>query len=162
VPRPITTTSRWRPALEGAEFESLGKVTGQGAPAEGQVNTYTFVDRFAPVGRSFYRLKMVDIDGQFVYSKTLEVIRQSEALEIDAIYPVPMRDQVAVRLGIAESGTVELMLTDFSGKTLRNMNFEGKTGSHEAVLDVADLPAGFYLLRVRQGFHSHVRKLIKQ
>lgn len=142
-------------------YSSLGTVAGMGNVAEGQINSYDFTDYQAPFGSAYYRLKSVDIDGHFVYSKTIEVFRQAEGLELDGIYPVPMKEQVMVRLGSADPGEVSIELLDLSGHTVRNMRFFMQPGSNEAILDVSNLPAGMYIFRIRHGFETLVKKVSK-
>ncbi len=143
-------------------YQSLGTVSGIGNVAEGQINSYDFVDNHAPIGSAYYRLKLVDQDGRFVHSKTIEVLRQAEGLELDAIYPVPMKEQVRIRLGSSQAGNVSIELMDLSGKSLRQMEFHMMPGSNEAVMDIAGLPAGMYIFRIRQGFETVVKKVSKQ
>ena len=143
-------------------FKTLGEVIGMGNVAQGQINSYDFTDNQAPVGIAYYRLKMVDIDGRSVYSKTIEINREADGLELDAIYPVPMKEQVKIRLGTSIAGDVQIELMDLSGRQVRYMSYYVQPGSNEAILDVAGLPAGMYLFRIQQGFDTIVKKVNKQ
>jgi len=143
------------------DYQTLGRVTGIGNSAEGQINSYDFTDNRAPIGTTYYRLKMVDQNGGSVYSKTIEVLRQADGLVIDAIYPVPMKEQVTIRLGSATPGDVNIELMDLSGKTVRNMTFSMQPGSNEAIMDLNGLPTGMYIFRIRHGFETIVKKVNK-
>lgn len=143
-------------------YQSLGTVAGIGNVAEGQINSYDFTDIRAPFGTAYYRLKSVDVDGRFVYSKTIEIFRQAAGLELDGIYPVPMKEQVKIRLGSADPGEVSIELMDLSGHIVRDMQFYMQPGSNEVTLEVANLPAGMYIFRIRHGFETIVKKVNKQ
>lgn len=51
------------------KFESISEVSGMGTSQE--VNRYSYEDRDAIYGTSYYRLKQQDFDGQFEYSKKI-------------------------------------------------------------------------------------------
>jgi PKD repeat protein len=54
---------------DGKKFESIGEVSGMGTSRE--LITYSYEDRTAIYGTSYYRLKQQDFDGQFEYSKMI-------------------------------------------------------------------------------------------
>ena len=53
------------------DFATVAFVKGQGTTT--QKNEYSFVDKNLDEGKYSYRLKQVDIDGKFEYSKIVEV-----------------------------------------------------------------------------------------
>jgi hypothetical protein len=54
-------------------------------------NSYTFVDEFPLKGLNYYRLKQVDVDGSFKYSKII-VVNMERRLNTSVVYPNPSCD----------------------------------------------------------------------
>ncbi len=81
-----------------------------------------------------------------------------------AVYPNPATDQLTVqltvRLGVAQPGEGQLVLTDPLGRVVRRQGLPA--GSPQATLDVRGLPQGLYLLRVQQAGQTYSRKVVIQ
>ncbi len=75
-----------------------------------------------------------------------------ETLEVE-ILPNPASDKIQVT--VADFAPVSLLLFDCQGKIVRERKFAEQT-----VLDVSDLPAGIYMLRLATENGSAVRKVI--
>jgi len=76
-------------SYDGLHFIRLASVQAKGSPIVGA--SYSFNDfPEIPVGsRYFLRLKMIDFDRSFSYSKTLEVSAQKKHTEAPKLYPNP-------------------------------------------------------------------------
>ncbi len=59
-------------SADGTNYESIGQVTSLNISTGGN---YNFADQFPKTGVSYYRLKQVDADGKYEYSKVLTVKR---------------------------------------------------------------------------------------
>jgi len=76
---------------------------------------------------------------------------EAQAIGVEA-WPVPARNQMNVRYGLAGGRRVELQLVDATGRTVRTqLEQTGATGLQQAMLNVQGLPAGIYLLTVSDG-----------
>jgi len=101
---------------------------------------------------AYYRLKLVDKDGAFTYSKTVTV----KALGDVAVYPNPFTGSFYVN-----AKATHIQLTDAHGKTVLQQKIA--PGQQRAVVQhVAQLPAGIYMLVVTGPGGKQVIKLIKQ
>lgn len=121
-------------------WETIGKIAF--SPNEGR---YSLLDPNPKSGIHFYRLKMMDIDGSFEYSKVISVkINDHHILSIS---PNPVRDELSL-LADWESGPTTLFIFAANGsikKTMKKVILE----NGEAVnLEVADLPSGVYFLKI--------------
>lgn len=56
---------------DGTNFQKIGFIAAEGDAK--QVQAYTYTDATAGTGNNFYRLKLIDIDGKFTYSKTVTI-----------------------------------------------------------------------------------------
>ncbi|MEM6263947.1 MAG: hypothetical protein AAGI38_15650 [Bacteroidota bacterium] len=55
----------------------------------------------------YYRLKQVDLDGQFEFSKMVELKPASPATTMDVmVYPNPLKDQGTIKVVLPEAGSV--------------------------------------------------------
>jgi hypothetical protein len=74
-----------------SEWSSIGTVKAKGYSS---ITTNYFLNDKSPVnGTGYYRLKMVDLDGKFVYSKTISVTTDNSSLPL-VIYSNPFSDQI--------------------------------------------------------------------
>ncbi len=107
------------------ELQALGNTTK---------NTfYSFNENFdSNIGFAYYRLKMLDMDGSFEYSKTILI--KKESIEAFVLYPNPTRGET---VELKELTQVEI--TDVSGRKI----FEGFTNK----IDVSTFTKGVYLVK---------------
>ena len=92
-------------------------------------------------------------------SNTIEVDPQ-DIFELKA-YPNPANSQITIEYVIKDKGFVGLELFDNQGRLVSSLvQRDLNQGNHYFNKDVADLKNGFYYLRLRQGNHSTIRKII--
>jgi aldose sugar dehydrogenase len=73
----------------------------------------------------------------------------SVALTSMRLYPHPTRDRLTVEVPSLPGGIVEISVSDLSGREVQSLRDEATRGSYHRELDVAELAAGAYLLRLR-------------
>jgi hypothetical protein len=94
-----------------------------------------------------------------------------EEIAVWQIYPNPAEDVVSVSLGsgqyavgswqLAVGQKINLMICDLCGRELWRFLDEVKSrGEYSKSINVSDMPAGVYLVRVQAGEHSAVRKIV--
>jgi Leucine-rich repeat (LRR) protein len=121
-------------SADARNFEKIGFVDGSGDTKESQF--YHFTD-LNPLATSYYRLKQVDYDGKFEYSKVI-MIKGSEA--VFKIYPNPSKDELIVS-GI--EGEQDLYIVNDAGRIiLQTKAISGKPVS------LRSLKSGLYTVRV--------------
>lgn len=123
-------------------------------PAAGfaeDVNLYQYTDREVPVGTHYYRLRQVDLDGAYSYSKQLEV--ELERPEY-SFYPNPVRDYLTVELKGGEARKV--LLYDLLGRKVLEQSL--KSGLNQ--VDFSNLGAGTYEMRLVQENGSIVNEFL--
>jgi hypothetical protein len=139
-------------STNGVEFSSIGFVTAHGKSA------YSFTDNQAVNGTVFYRVKNVDLDGQFKYSN---VVRVSGKRTVNIkMFPMPATTEVTLqhdRTGNNATVTVSTM----DGRTVKQMNLA--TGSYTTKLALNAMAPGMYLVRLDDGNGGvETVKLVKQ
>ncbi len=121
------------------EFQSIGRVKNE----TGQ-NYYQFLDRQVSNQTSYYKIKQVDFDGKFSFSKIISVKSKVESM---ALYPNPVRQN--------EDFTIE----SESQQGYQIFNSSGmllKSGTEKTIK--MDLEKGVYFLK--QNHNSEIKRFI--
>lgn len=134
---------------DGKSWELLGWVDG--AVDSKTEKSYQYVDHEF-VTTSYYRLRQVDIDDSYSYSKIICIIPEKESLDRFYVYPNPSRDS-KVKVQMPER-TQRLLLFDQLGRKLGE--FEAPGTNH-----IITLPhTGSFLLQIDTPVGSRTTKLI--
>ncbi len=122
----------------GRDWHKIGNISTKDAGIE---NTdYTFTDTEPGSNLVYYRLKMVDTDGTFAYSK-IESVKFSDAGII--VYPNPVEGGKQLQLLLNNSEVEKIFIYDLSGKSV----YEAQ-GPIELV-NTKNLMNGRYVLKIR-------------
>lgn len=140
-------------------WERIGVETGVASHGGGA--TYHFFDYAPQVPTTYYRLKMVDDDGTFVYSPIRSVQFEGEGSSL-RIFPNPVAEVLHITFGTAmyaDDLLVELL--DGSGRVFVRRQIEILPGTAERLMvGEYNLPTGLYLFRASTsngfGFQQHV------
>lgn len=103
---------------------------------------YTDINEYA--GKTYYRLRQVDIDQKFTYSPVRIVEGTAEKSVVLKAWPVPVVDNLHVKVtGIDK--TEQLQVIDMQGRTIKRYSVtNGQT------IIISGLPSGSYLLRLNK------------
>jgi hypothetical protein len=152
---------------DGLTFETLGKVDGSGT--SNVRKDYQFTDVEPIIGVNYYRLKQVDTNGVFEYSKVIAVSFSQDDLGGSQIvvYPNPARNQDKVNVelkGFAPEREVSIQLIDLTGKVLNvSLSKTNKSGAlRESVNLPSQLASGVYNLLIQDGDKSYSKRIVIQ
>jgi hypothetical protein len=110
----------------------------------------------------FYRLKIIDLNGNFTYSPIIIVQAQNKLHFITAIQPLFPSGSIAVSFNVPQSKNAVLQLADLSGNIIRKLQVVLNKGTSTHYLqDLQSLPRGVYVLQVVCGQERLSEKLIK-
>ncbi|WP_149244297.1 LamG-like jellyroll fold domain-containing protein [Dyadobacter sp. 32] len=125
---------------DGRSFEKVATIDAVSAGD----NSYGYTDRSIYKGIVYYRLRMIDIDGTFSYSRMVWLSREGKGAI--NLYPNPTTDHLTLSLdnGLINS---EAKLYDASGKLLQTI----KIASAEELINVKNLPTGVYIIKFKDG-----------
>lgn len=138
---------------DGKKFSKIKRVAGSGD--KHQTSTYTSIDKAPLSGVSYYRLKQTDFDGTYAYSRIIAVELKG-FVESIATFPNPATDQIIVKLDHAPLQPYGFELLQNNGQVIK----EGMLYGPATTLDVSQLTAGIYLLRVK-GLTPQTFKIVK-
>ncbi|MEO0472028.1 MAG: T9SS type A sorting domain-containing protein [Bacteroidota bacterium] len=126
-------------SVDGETYFSIGIVDAIGN--SNVTNSYSFVDFQPAFGESQYRIKQIDQDGAFSFSKVRSVLMQDISLQLQSI----STNQLAVRYPF-EAGT-QIRILDLQGRMLMTRQIGQKKAVAE--ISVASIPAGVYIIQVQ-------------
>jgi hypothetical protein len=129
-------------SIEGFDFEKIGSVKGAGNSS--QQLDYVFYDKNPVQGKSYYRLKQIDFDGQFTYSDVQKVVNNKIMSVITGVFPNPFNEQITIESPDLES----FRIYNAEGKDFTFLSVKLVQSSTSIVLNTSQLPAGIYWIRV--------------
>ena len=141
-------------SLDQASFIPLTNITASG---NAQTHAYQYTDKSFLYGISYYRLKMVDADGRFTYSKIIAISTPVNNAFI--VFPNPVKDKLFIRLAGIASQT-EISIADARGTVIKQLQL--RAGAFEASVNTAGLPAGVYSISFQSGRFKSTQQFIKQ
>ncbi len=125
--------------------------------------SYTFTDETLSNGNYSYRLKQIDNDGNFSYSKEIKVTVNEIPKEYSLMqnYPNPFNPTTEIGFRISNFGFVSLKVYDLLGREVATLvNEEKTTGTYEVIWNAANLPTSVYYYRIQAGSFNQVRKML--
>lgn len=134
-------------SVDGIEFVKIGWVDGHGNRNE-EIR-YTFVDNHPLRGKNYYRLRQVDYDGRFEYSKIVSL--QMEVNDL-SIFPNPASDLIQIS-GVEDEFLY--IISDINGRIIS----QGVTS--EKSIRISDLSEGIYILKIQSNRKTTYHKLMK-
>jgi hypothetical protein len=131
-------------------------------PAAGDAqsrNSYAYTDHSPLPGTNYYRLRMVDVDGSYEYSKVIDAqLRPDQPLVL--VSPNPATAQL-IRLRAFNTDASSLRLTNLLGQEVP-FRTHSSGGEVLELLPLQPLTPGLYLLTLQQeGLRQHTKVLVR-
>lgn len=143
-------------SADGASFDPIGTVPATAALSGNNLqNNYTFFDGKPLSSVNYYRLKMIDDDGGFTYSKIVTI--KFDIGSAFSIFPNPVRDALNVQMQLP-AGTIVLQIMDALGRQLQEVSIQSTGAVFSTSLDVSSLPKGLYYIRAGAITRSFIKK----
>jgi hypothetical protein len=147
-------------SLDGLSFEKVGFVTAKGG---NQITDYWFNDynfqKITPPQYIYYRLKQLDDDGGFRYSKV--ILLTSHGKTQWAVSPNPSKGLFNLNTSQAFKDDVDIEVVDLLGRTVFSQRKSIDLGNSIS-LDLSSMATGVYILKVSQPRQTlFVSKLVK-
>jgi hypothetical protein len=133
--------------VNSTDLKKIGSVPGTSSGQHG----YVFSDGNYNAGvPAYYRLKMIDKDGSFSYSKLIFIKPSSKKNHL-AITPIsnPVKEYMVFRIRSERSDKVAILITDQLGREILRKNMALVKGDTRVELpETTNLPKGVYNVRV--------------
>jgi hypothetical protein len=144
----------------GRGWETIGFVQGNGN--SNSPKNYFFIDDNISGGKAVYRLKQIDTDGKFEYSKVIEIDVGSPAkFELGQNYPNPFNPVTTIKYLLPQSGNVKLVVYNLIGEQVVKLadEFEG-AGVHTINFNASGLNSGVYIYKLEATGLVQSKKMI--
>jgi len=126
-------------SADGINFSGIGKQSAAGNSND--LTQYVFIDH-TPLSTNYYRLKEVDLDGNYQYSNILLVKMQQ--LQPLIIMGNPVQNDLQLSINNGQSSINYLSIFDFTGRRLQSFNVQNGV-QHT---DVSSFAPGNYILQM--------------
>lgn len=145
-------------SADGVTFSKIGTIVGAGT--SNTENKYILTDASPLAGTSYYRLKQVDLNGNFAYVG--DVIGVKSNLILDT-YKVSVANGNSLRgfVVVDKKATASFTLFDVYGKAVLKSKVLLESGSNRFTQDVSKFPSGIYVAALNVGGQELIQKIAK-
>lgn len=142
-------------SADGISFAPAGTVTAA------NIQAYSF-NHVSPVhGINFYRLKIIESDGSFSYSKTVSV--NVAAKGFVQVLPNPFSSTISLVIPLQKSSLLKVFICDAAGKKVYENTVKGVAGNnYSEIRDLQNLSRGVYIITIVAGDIVFNYKLLKE
>ena len=143
-----------------AQWKKIGFVNGHGTTTE--ASNYFFADKNVSGNLVKYRLKQIDYDGSFTYSKVIEVtLKLAETYKLCQNYPNPFNPTTTISYTMPENGHVELEIYNSLGQKIETLiNKTMQAGIHQITWNAQNVPSGIYFYKIVINNFSQMNKMV--
>ncbi len=147
-------------SINGTDYKSIGTVAAAGS--SNQEKNYGFKHIDPSAGKNYYRLKMVDIDGKFVYSNMVWVNAPVKENSVTGVYPSPFINKINVAVSSETATTATVEIFDNAGKLVKTELIAVHEGLQNMEINALDkLAKGLYIIKVKLGQTVFSRQVVK-
>jgi hypothetical protein len=137
----------------------IGSVKAKGYSST--TTNYSLTDQLPIDGTGYYRLKMVDLDAKFTYSKTVSVTADNNSVPL-VIYNNPFTDQIRLKINVSRLQNLVLTVSDMLGRTYISQSYQAQPGDNFVNLQPNTGGSSMYILRIQGDSYDQTVKLEKQ
>jgi hypothetical protein len=147
-------------SFDGKDFSDVTMILSDGKKVNDA--SYTYSESIGKAsGLIYYRLKMVDVDGQYKYSaiRILKVDASNAALTLST-YPNPVANELRITIPVQwQDRKVVYDMYNTEGKMIKRQVSE--RASQTEVMYLNDVNAGSYVIRLSSGDQSLAQQIVK-
>jgi Secretion system C-terminal sorting domain/Phospholipase/Carboxylesterase len=150
-------------SADGNNWSEIAMVPAQKNSSSEQVYTYT--DQATAKGSFFYRIKQIDLNGQYTYSSVVKIAKNKEAAVHVKIFPNPFNRQITIGLSRITENTVVVRLVNNDGHVLLKQQYVLNGTENIITLDnVKQIGKGVYYITIqnKDGATLYRSQVVKQ
>ena len=140
-------------------YKEIGQVSALGNT--NNVSSYDFVDVDAFSAVNKYRVKAIDIDGQFQMSNSIQLKNNSMSGSVK-VYPTPASQLLNIEIENKQVESYEIKLMDMKGRIIRSLSGSLQLGTNVIPLDIENIANGIYNIQIIKNHQLfHTSKVLK-
>ena len=130
------------------DWQKIGYVPGFGTTTEPK--SYSYTDQSVTSGTYYYRLKQIDFDGSFTYSKVVEAeVFQPTEFSLEQNYPNPFNPATTIEFSLPADAQVKIIVYNLVGEKVAEItNKDYTAGNHKIDFNASQLTSGVYLYKI--------------
>ena len=128
-------------STNGASFQTIATLEAKNS---GSTQQYSYQDNSPAQGKLYYRLRLVNTDGSFEYSKTIAMRLDCNKSQI-FVYPNPVKNKLNVNITNAQNNITIAKLFDNYGRVV----YTGTMVSGTNTIDMSKFASGIYILSLK-------------
>jgi Secretion system C-terminal sorting domain len=146
-------------SAENENWNLIGFIEGSGN--SNSPKKYSFIDNDISSGKYAYRLKQIDNDGSFEYSKIIEIdIGSPLEFELSQNYPNPFNPSTTIKFSLPTTSSVNLSVYNILGEKVITLLDETKeAGVHTINFNASELNSGIYFYKLETVNFLSVKKM---
>lgn len=147
-------------SVDGSNWKAIGFIAGSKTDNSSDIHYYNFNDLQPVKGHSYYRLRLLNLNGTYEFSDTREVII-NDLINTINILPNPAKDQVSLKINSNIKSAGSIRISNVSGETVLLQTAKIELGNNTIPINKIDLlPAGTYIVQLIAGGQIFTQKLI--
>ena len=149
----------WRSG--SGQWNTLAFIAGAGTTTEPKNYSYQHMLKTETINSAIeYRLKQIDLNGNFSYSEIKSVEMKAEKFGLEQNYPNPFNPATQISYQLSAKSHVFLVIYDLLGREVQTLvNQPKEAGFYSVKFDGVNLPSGIYFYRLKAGNFTEIRKM---
>lgn len=145
-------------SADGEHFQEIGITNAAGF--SNVLRKYPFTDYYPMNGTNYYRLQLVDMDGNATPSNVIEIINTEH--QVVSVYPTPFQDELVITTeGI--TGDIQFSLYNSIGQLVLSQSWKNtQSDKNLHNVEVENLAPGAYYYRFISDNTSQIGKVVKE
>jgi sRNA-binding regulator protein Hfq len=130
------------------DWQKIGFVPGFGTTTE--THSYIYPDNSLQSGKYSYRIKQIDLDGNYKYSDIIEVVIETPVeFYLAQNYPNPFNPSTTIQFNLPVDAQVTVKIFNSLGEQITTLaEKEYSAGSHELKFNAENLVSGLYIYSI--------------
>jgi hypothetical protein len=153
-------------SIDGKDFEPIGFVKGKMNASTLTNYGYTDDNAFGVTAAQtiYYKLKQIDNDNRYAFSKTVSVSKLNQfELSKPIVFPNPFKETLTIQLNNSTNAKAVVKIMDITGKEIVSRHIDLVKGAMSVDIDTDNLHQGVYVVSIDiQGGEKTVLKMVKQ
>jgi len=151
-------------SFDGYTYEDVGIVYPDNN--KGKVHNYHYFDKSiisAATSDIYYRIKLVDMDGQFDYGTQIIHIKNKADMnqEQEVISTLITSNSLLFKYVFEETGEIEIVISDSGGNKIADLSKEIVKGLNEIEIPISEIKEGLYFVKFISSSESKSFKILK-
>lgn len=143
---------------EKFQFYEIGRVNGNGN--SNVTNSYSFTDDFYNNSTTYYRLKQVDFNGEFMYHRI--VASNCYRTEFEVVNQQLESSNLNMIINSVQNEKITLQLFDIRGKLIAERVEQLELGNNKISLADFNINNGIYMINIIGEVHKYQSKIIRK